>query len=381
MTTSHSDLGRLWPSPAQALLLKASLLDGEEAVAAFRQWRESVDLEGDLGYPVLRLLPLAYHNLLSFGVDDPLMGRLKGVYRRFWCENQTLFFEMREVLQAFSQSGIEMLFLKGAPLVASYYGNPALRPMSDLDIGFPLEQVPKVFSTMQELGWVPLEKASADGFRFYHAMLFHRNDRQMDVHYHMLRECLSGDADQWFWSDAEPLEFLGVKAWQPAPTSLLFHTIIHGMRWNEEPPIRWIPDSLTILRKRGNEVDWEEMLAFADSQRLTYRLGLGLNYLAEHFAVELPSFVCQHLQNYRPGLKERIANASVLADNRNLYAHPLGKNWVMFADYCALVETSKPFSLFWGFTHYLRYRWRLHSRMEIFPTVCNGLLRRLGLRR
>ena len=166
--------------------------------------------------------------------------------------------------------------------------------MSDLDIGFPLEQVSKVFLAMRELGWVPLDEASADEFKFYHAMLCHRGNWQMDVHYHMLRECLTDTADQWFWSDREPLEFQGVKAWQQAPTALLFHTIVHGVRWNEEPPIRWIPDALAILRKRGSEVDWGKLLAFADSQRLTYRLSLGLTYLAEHFGVELPSFVWQH---------------------------------------------------------------------------------------
>ncbi len=166
--------------------------------------------------------------------------------------------------------------------------------MSDLDIGFPLEQVSKVFLAMRELGWVPLDEASADEFKFYHAMLCHRGNWQMDVHYHMLRECLTDTADQWFWYDREPLEFQGFKALKQDPTALLFHTIVHGVRWNEEPPIRWIPDALAILRKRGSEVDWGKLLAFADSQRLTYRLSLGLTYLAEHFGVELPSFVWQH---------------------------------------------------------------------------------------
>ncbi len=80
-------------------------------------------------------------------------------------------------------------------------------------------------------------------------------------------------------------------------------------------------------------------------------------------------------------MKERIANASALTDNRSLYANPLGKQWVMFADYCAIAETSNPFSLLWGFTHYLRYRWRLRGRLGVFPTVWNGLMRRLGVNR
>lgn len=369
--------GNLWPSLAQQQLLRAALLDGEDALQAFSAWREDVDLEGELGYPVLRLLPLVYHNLLRLRSDDPFMGRLKGVYRRFWCENQTLFFKMQPVVQCLHDGGIDVLILKGAPLVLSYYRNHALRPMSDVDVVIPVEQMPQALALLKESGWSFFTETTDDSLKYFHAVLCFNGNLQLDLHYHFLRECVNTSCDRWFWSDVEPLEFQGMHVLQLAPTALLLHTIVHGMRWNEETPIRWIPDALMILRQRGGEIDWDRLLAFADSQRLTYRLALGLTYLVEHFCIELPEAVRQRLSNYRPGILERIANTVMFGDYSRLYDHPLTKQWVMFAEYCALSDEPNPFRLIWGFSHYLRYRWNLRGRLEIIPTVFKGLRRRL----
>jgi hypothetical protein len=373
--------GRLWPSLDQERLLKAALLDGEAALQGFRDWRAGVDLEADLGYPILRLLPLVYHNLLRLGVDDPLMGRLKGVYRRFWCENQKLFFDAHPAVRRLSESGIDLLMLKGAPLVLSYYHNHALRPMSDIDIAIPAEQALLALEVMRDSGWSFYAETTADSLKYFHAALCFKDGVQADIHYHLLRECVSPATDRWFWSDVEPVDFQGIPVLQLAPTALLLHTVLHGVRWNLEPPIRWIPDALAILRQRGGEVDWARLLAFSDARRLTHRLGLGLLYLAEHFAADLPASVLDHLQRYRPRLLERIANTAVLGDSDRWYKHPVSKQWVMFAEYCALAEAANPFNLAWGFSHYLRYRWRLRGRLELIPTLCKGLLRRMGPRR
>lgn len=372
--------GKLWPSLAQEQLLKAAFGNEEEARKAFRAWRQEVDLDGDLGYPALRLLPLVYDNLQRLGLEDPLLGRLKGVYRRFWCENQALFFAMHPLLLRLREAGIDLLLLKGAALVLSYYRNHALRPMADFDLAVRTEDLPRAVALLKESGWTVGSELSADGQQFFHATQCLHGELQMDVHYHFLRECVTPAADQWFWSDIEELDFQGMKAWQLAPTALLFHTVMHGVRWNEEPPIRWIPDALMILRQRGGEVDWERLLAFADSQRLTHRLALGLTYLAENFAVELPASVHTHLQQYRPGVLESIANLAVLGDVRRAYAHPVAKQGVLFAEYCGIAKSANPLRLLWGFSHYLRYSWKLRGRLEIVPTIFHGLRRRLGWR-
>ena len=194
----------------------------------------------------------------------------------------------------------------------------------------------------------------------------------------MLRDCLNPAADRWFWSAVEPVDFLGIEALQLEPTALLFHTLLHGIRWNEETPIRWIPDALAIVRERGKAIDWDRLLDFAAAQNMTHRLALGLIYLAQNFGLKLPEPVWTHLQRYRPTLRERIENTVVLGDYSRWHQHPLTKQWVIFADYCRYAHACGPLEFAVGFSHYLRYRWELRGRSEILPTLLRGLRRRLG---
>lgn len=372
-------LGHLWPSLEQRHLLQAALLDGQAALEAYRAWRDGIDLEGELGYSTLRLLPLVYYNLLRLGLDDPLMGRLKGVYRRSWCENQRLFFELQPVLRHLRQGGIDLLLLEGAPLVLSYYRNHALRPMANFDLAVRPQQLRRTLDLLKELGWDTGPMPAVENLRYFHTVWCNLAEQyELDVHYHCLLDCVNPSADQWFWSELEPVDFQGVEVLQLAPTALLLHTILHGVRWHEETPIRWIADALTILRQRGGDVDWERLLTFTDSQRLTERLALGLTYLVNHFALGLPERVWAHLRGYRPGVRERITNNLVLGDSSRWYAHALTKHWVILADYCRIAESENPLVFALGFSHYLRYRWGLHGRREIFPTVLRGLWRRLS---
>ncbi len=376
----HRHQGHLWPSTEQHTLLQAALLDGKQALDAFAQWRDRVDLEGELGYPTLRLLPLVYHNMLRLQLDDPLMGRLKGVYRRFWCENQTLFFQLHPLLKHLQENGIDVLLLKGAPLVLGYYKNHALRPMSDIDLAVRPEQLPRALALLRELNWDTGPMPSPEDSRYKHAISCSRDfDERLDVHFHIVRDCMNTAADDWFWAEIEPADFQGVPVSRPAPTAMLFHTIIHGVRWNEETPVRWIPDAMMILRQRGDEIDWPKLLAFAGSQRLTRRLALGLEYLVAEFGLELPETVTAHLRAYRAGgFRERIENTIVLGARSRWYTHPLSKQWVIFAEYCGLAEMGRPVPFLIGFSHYLRYRWGLRGRLEIFPTIVRGLWRRIA---
>lgn len=380
MNTYRAHLVRLWPSDEQTLLLRAALMDGKEAVAAFRHWRSGIDLEAEFGRPAMRLLPLVCANLLRLGVDDPLMGRLKGVYRLAWCENQRLFHKMQPVLAHLQSGGIDLLLLKGAPLALSYYSSPALRPMADLDLAVRPEQLDRAIGLLTELGWLgDTLTPSSEDLRYRHAWWCTDGaGGELDVHYHLLRDCLNQAADRWFWSAVEPVGFLGVKALQLEPTALLFHTLVHGVRWNEETPIRWIPDTMAIVRERGEAIDWERLLDFAATQHLTHRLSLGLIYLVENFGLKLPDPIWTHLQGYRPKLRERIENTVVLGDYSRWYEHPLTKQWVIFADYCRYAKASGPLDFAVGFSHYLRYRWELRGRSEILPTIFRGLRKRLG---
>ena len=74
-------------------MLRAALLQGEPALAAWNEWRRSVNLDV-IDYGSHRMVPQLYRNLQRHTVKDPLMDRLKGVYRYYLYKNELLMNRM-----------------------------------------------------------------------------------------------------------------------------------------------------------------------------------------------------------------------------------------------------------------------------------------------
>jgi len=368
----------LWPSEEQDLVLRAALLDGEAAVSAFRQWAGRIDLHGDFDLATFGLLPLLYDNVRKLGITHPLVGRLKGAYRLAWYKNHKLFDDVRPALVALTGAGIRTMLLKGVPLVFTTYCNHALRPMGDVDVLVPTEHVAGAIEVLQGIGWRPFSPTSSDFFRYRHALcLIDAAEHEIDLHWHCLFELSGPGNDDFLWSSARPLDFNGLATLAPDPTRHLIVTIVHGLRWNPAPPIRWIADALAILRRSGDEVAWDELVGFATDARLSYRLHLGLSYLQQRFEAPVPPPVLAELGRAGRSTLERIENSVVLRDRRPLHARPIGNLWIIFAEYCRFARRAGWSEFMVGFSHYLRFRWKLRGRLEIPGVIWRGLVRRL----
>jgi Uncharacterised nucleotidyltransferase len=372
----------LWPTTQQRLLLTAALADGQVAIDAFRAWRAGVNLDDNLDRGSFRLLPMLFHNMRRLDVRDPLMGRLRGMYRLAWYENHVLFDEAKSVVAALEDNGIATLLVKGVPLTFIYYRNHALRPMADVDIVVRRGDVRRALALLDSLGWRRSVPLSDDDLEFRHAIqLFGPKNRELDLHWHVLYEANDPAADEHFWSGAQPFDFAGVDTRTLDPTDALLHVVVHGVRWNAEPPTRWVVDAMAIMRGGRFPPDWKRMLRFAERWRLTHRLGLGLAYLAEHHAAPIPADVLGELRSERPSIVERIEDSVVLRNTERIFDHAIGKQWVIFAEYCRKTTASGPIDFIVGLSHYLRYRWGLRGRSEIIPSIVGGLKRYLLARR
>ena len=372
----------LWPTAQQRLLLTAALADDQVAIDAFHAWRAGIDLDDNLDRGSFRLLPLLFHNLHRLGVRDPLMGRLRGIYRLAWYENHALFHATKPVVAALEENGIATLLVKGVPLSFLYYGNHALRPMADIDIVVRRNDARRALALLDRFGWRDNIPPSDADFEFRHALgLLGPKKLELDLHWHLLYEANDDAADEFFWSAAQPFDFAGVASRTLNPTDALMHVIIHGVRWNAEPPTRWVVDALAIMRANHGVLDWKRMLSFARHWRLTHRLGLGLAYLTEHHAAPVPLSVLREFHTARPSVVERIENSVILRNTDRIFDHVVGKQWVIFAEYCRKTTASGPIDFVVGLSHYIRYRWGLRGRREIIPIIVGGLKRHLLARR
>jgi len=298
----------LWPSAAQELLLKAALLEGAEGLAAWSAWKSSHDLvETHLDHGSFRLLPLVYRNLLTQGVDEPLMPRLKGIYRYWWCWNQRLFYRAAEAIGGLEEAGISTLLLKGTALSIQSYRDPGARPIGDVDLLVPYADAARAVEHLARIGWSPLRPRYHDLISYQHCVgMVHADGERLDLHWHVLRDCVDYDSDDGFWHRAVPVKLLDQRSRALGYTDALLHTIVHGMRWNEEPTMRWIPDAITILRVADGAIDWRTLRDEARERGMLLRVSRGMSYLRHRLGAPIPDEAMAMIRTTRPSVLERM---------------------------------------------------------------------------
>lgn len=357
-----------WPTDSQALLLDAALRDRPRSLAAFEQWLGSVDLEAEIGWNSLRLLPLAYQNLTRHGCTDPRMGLLKGVYRRVWIETNQIFHRAAPVLQALRDAGVDLLLLKGAPIAVAYYRNPSLRAMSDIDVCVRRSHLEVADRVLAGRGWMPSVPLRSMA-RHRHGLEYrHEELGSIDLHWHVLKEVPDVAVDERFWADSESLDFLGIRVRQLHPRDALLHTLLHGLYANHEPPIRWITDSLAILSARGREIEWSRLIEFAERHRLLHRVAIGTLYLVDHHNAPVPDAYVKILRDARASLVDRL-------EKRWLYQphprSPFAWAWKLaLIRYCRMTRTRNPLKFAHG---YLAFVHRTETPGELAMAVTRTL--------
>ena len=357
--------GHLWPTPEQQLLLQAALDPTDNALDAFAEWRERVDVGQAFGWSSVRLLPLAYQNLSTLHCTDPLMGRMKGVYRRCWFETNMLFHRTRPVLERLASEGMDPVLLKGAPLAISAYRNLGLRPMSDLDAWVPRERLLDADRILREDGWLA-DPLDATRMQVLHALPYHHPDGgDIDLHWHALHARSSESATTRLMAHCEPLDFQGLALRQPGSAESLILNIMHGLRVNRESPVRWIADAVTLVRACDGTIEWQRVVEFAARQRVSRQLWLGLSYLRTHHALAVPPSVLQQLVSRRPGIMERVELA-FLVDSRE-ESQVFGANRPLrkqLARAARVVEQERPMVTARVVAQYLAARARTYQRIE-----------------
>ena len=223
------------PQPHQELLLKAVLAPGDEAVRCWKAWRAANDPEA-VERPSRRLFPVAYRNLRDAGLSDRDLALLREAYEESQTKMHGKLAAARPVLEALVAAGVDPLVLKGAALTRFYAGDPAPRPMRDVDVLVPPSQVERAIATLSALGYEPaagmaLSCLARCAFRAGPGWLFVApNAPDVDLHWHALHESRQPGADDDFWQGAISLDFQGMNVKAMNATDQLLHVCVHGLQ-------------------------------------------------------------------------------------------------------------------------------------------------------
>ncbi len=287
----------LWPDVQQRELLLAALGDGDAALAHFAAWHRGVDWRADMDGGSFRLLPLLHANLVRLGCDHPSMARLRGIYRHGWCRAQTHRQHGIAAVDVLDAEGIPVLASKGLVLANVYYDNPALRPMSDIDVMVPAPRALDAFAALTASGWQesPSSRAQWEARRSamlvlnYGIGLHHPRYGEIDLHWRLSAESGTAAIGERFWQHAVPFTIEGATLLRLDPAHLLLHVVTHGLRPNILPPLRWVADAAMVLRRDGATLDWQQVRDTARALHVGHRLHSGLTYLRDAIGVPLPA--------------------------------------------------------------------------------------------
>jgi hypothetical protein len=292
--------GDFWPTEFEEQLVRAALLPPPQGTTAWKQVRDRLDIDSLAGEP-LRLLPLVYVRLKAAGRDDPVMPRLKGLYRRAWYHNQLQLARLGEILRLFGTAGIDTLVLKGASLIARYYDDPGVRPMADVDVLVPVKDAPTAMRILEAGGWQRPPFDEAELIRRIHGISYRDGRGHVcDLHWQLGMNLVipghraeSADA---FWEGSDEIQIAGTRTRALNPADQLLHVIIHGAGSYSGTTLQWIADSLTILRGTEGRFDWDRLVAESSRRRTFRQVRDALVYLARALGAPVPSEAIERLE-------------------------------------------------------------------------------------
>lgn len=367
------------PDPVVERLLRAALVVGDEAPRAWDRWNAEVGLDR-LDEATFRLLPLVYHNLTRQGFHFPQKNTLKGIYRQAWCKNQVLFHRIAAVLRELTAAGIPTMVLKGAALSRLYYRDDGLRPMRDVDVMVPADRAQDTIDLLDAAGWLRLTwspRRLTDSYsRYRHSIGFRRGENdEFDLHWRPIFRLRDAAAERAFWSDAVPLEIHGMKTVALDATGQLLHACLHGMEQNIVTPVRWVADSVTILRG-PDPIRWDAVVEVARRNRMELFLKPALEYLARSFDAPVPADVLRKLT-------PAVVNRWDVAEFRRVICTEDAQGafdtfLAMYRSHWRGVRDLAPARRLLAFPSYLQYHWRLDTPWSLGTKVAHWAWRRVA---
>jgi putative nucleotidyltransferase-like protein len=365
-----------WPTHDQELLLRAALLQGQPALEFWNEWRHKVDIDV-IDYGSHRMIPQVYRNMQRLGVKDPLMDRLKGVYRYYLYKNEILMHRIGPLLAAFEDAGIKTMVLKGAALIQLYYRESGLRPMLDADVLVHTQQAEQAMELLSKLRWKSVYHDRPQiRIPIQHSTPFEDDGgRQVDLHWHLFWECFNANDEDDYWEHAIPIQIGITQTLALNPTAQLLHVCWHGARWNEVPPIRWVADAMAIIGGTNEKINWESLLKKAQKHRITLPIKDSLEYLKKTFDAPVPASLLESLSAVHISKIERENYEAAL----NPMAPPTTTKILrlLYYDYQWLSSSTSSRSKSLAFARHLQAKWHIDRLWQIPFYIPIRILRRI----
>ncbi|MBI5296535.1 MAG: nucleotidyltransferase family protein [Chloroflexi bacterium] len=246
-------------------------------LADFDDWQELISQAEVHG-----MAPLLWHHIQQSGAEIPsdVTRTLKGLYLRHHRNNQIHAQVLLEILALLQPADIHPLVLKGLGLAYSIYPEPALRPISDLDLLLQRDELRPALELLHAAGFstpslphddgpapkeLTVDSPARDGLRV-HVELHHYDPRARD------------DEFAGFDSPPQAIQIEGGMVLIPAPMDTLAYLSRHFTRHlfearTDKPlKLKWSADLLSLVECRTLSIDWSQQTKLLQRLDVFYSL-------------------------------------------------------------------------------------------------------------
>jgi hypothetical protein len=244
------------------------------------------------------MAPLLFRSISKQNCSDwppDLLARLKETALRQAAAELLLEADLRLLLHAFAEAGIEPLLLKGTALAYSLYPEPWLRPRCDTDLLVAASEREKAAALLQKMGYETLLEENMDyvsaqksysktgpGIRFSY-----------DLHWHISntnRQFSRSFADEHLFAAAVPVPALGEHARTLSKIDSLLYACFHraGHFSHSGDRLIWLHD-IHLLCQSLTEAEAETLCAKARRLEIRALCADAIAVSKSWFSTELPA--------------------------------------------------------------------------------------------
>jgi hypothetical protein len=228
-------------SPDHQLLLIAALSTTDSAKTAWATWRESVVFD-DVDWPSARLLPIVALRPEILDTDDPLQGRIRGLYRKSWVSNERLMTSTVPARTALVSAGVQIMHVE-ALTFANLITDHGTRPLYDIDFCVPRQSVHTTIDVLESLGWKPQKQEFRARWR-HHPRHFTQGSARIRV----IESVPWPKASSSAW-DYASLETSG--AFLLGPHDAVVHAAVRATQPWQPSPAQWVADIALLTSALG----------------------------------------------------------------------------------------------------------------------------------